>query len=68
LTGSKIAFIGFSRPIEGGVPGLSEMTARHFAQVSSNRIQLPKDLKSITHKENSKEKRLISNSERTSLT
>ncbi|MDD9967044.1 MAG: NAD(P)-binding domain-containing protein [Myxococcales bacterium] len=39
--GPTVAFIGFARPQQGGVPAIAEMQARHFAAVCSERCGLP---------------------------
>lgn len=40
----RLAFIGFVRPMSGGIPITSEMQARYFAQLCSNKIKLPEDV------------------------
>jgi dimethylaniline monooxygenase (N-oxide forming) len=39
--GPRVAFVGFARPAEGGVPACSEMVARYFALLCSGERQLP---------------------------
>jgi cation diffusion facilitator CzcD-associated flavoprotein CzcO len=39
--GPSVAFIGWARPAEGGVPACSEMQSRYFALVCSNKRTLP---------------------------
>jgi hypothetical protein len=41
----RLAFIGFVRPFAGGIPACSEMQARYFAQLCSNKLQLPVDVR-----------------------
>ncbi|RYV02032.1 hypothetical protein SOPP22_10670 [Shewanella sp. OPT22] len=40
--GSSLAFIGWVRPSQGGVPACSEMQARYLAQLLIGNLQLPK--------------------------
>ena len=40
----RLAMIGFVRPISGGIPICSEMQARYFALLCSNKINLPEDV------------------------
>jgi dimethylaniline monooxygenase (N-oxide forming) len=40
----RLAMIGYVRPISGGIPICSEMQARYFAQLCSNKLQLPSNL------------------------
>jgi hypothetical protein len=42
-----LAFIGFIRPNTGGIPILSEMQARYFAQLCSGNVKLPANLASV---------------------
>lgn len=37
----SLAFIGFARPHQGGIPSLSEMQSRYFAQLCSDKMELP---------------------------
>lgn len=39
--GSSLAFIGFARPQQGGVPVIAEMQARYLALLYSNKRELP---------------------------
>lgn len=39
--GSSLAFIGFARPQQGGIPAIAEMQARYLAQICSARLSLP---------------------------
>ena len=39
--GKELAFIGFARPQQGGVPAIAEMQARYFAQLCSEKKSLP---------------------------
>ena len=39
--GDSLAFIGFARPQQGGVPAIAEMQARYFAQVCKGEKRLP---------------------------
>ena len=39
-----VAFIGFVRPQQGGIPLMAELQARYFAQVLKGQRQLPTDL------------------------
>jgi cation diffusion facilitator CzcD-associated flavoprotein CzcO len=41
----RLAFIGFVRPFAGGIPACSEMQARYFAQLCSNKLKLPADVR-----------------------
>ena len=40
-TGPSLAFIGFARPQQGGVPAIAEMQARYFAQICKGEKMLP---------------------------
>lgn len=42
--GSKLAYIGTARPMQGGVPACSEMQARYFALLLSGEKKLPEPL------------------------
>lgn len=42
--GGRLAYIGFVRPMSGGIPITSEMQARYFAQLCSNKLKLPADV------------------------
>jgi dimethylaniline monooxygenase (N-oxide forming) len=42
--GSSMAFIGFSRPTTGAIPACSELVARYFALLVSEKRSLPKDV------------------------
>ncbi|MBB3060289.1 NAD(P)-binding domain-containing protein [Microbulbifer rhizosphaerae] len=39
--GESLAFIGFVRPQQGGIPAIAEMQSRYLAQLYSNRTNLP---------------------------
>jgi cation diffusion facilitator CzcD-associated flavoprotein CzcO len=39
--GPSVAFVGWARPAEGGVPACSEMQSRYFALLCSNKRTLP---------------------------
>ena len=39
--GPNVTFIGWARPAVGGIPACSEMQARYFALLCSNKLQLP---------------------------
>ncbi len=39
--GARVAFIGWARPSQGGVPACSEMQSRYFALLCSGKRQLP---------------------------
>lgn len=41
----RLAFIGFVRPFAGGIPACSEMQARYFAQLCSDKLSLPSDVR-----------------------
>ena len=55
--GSSVAFIGWARPREGGVPACSEMQSRYFALLCSNKRALPpkEKLEELIQRENSAE-------------
>ena len=55
--GSSVAFIGWARPAEGGVPACSEMQSRYFALLCSNKRTLPprEKLEELIQRENSAE-------------
>lgn len=48
--GDKIAFLGYARPAQGGIPQCSELLARYVALLLNNERTLPKDyaIKAIT--------------------
>ena len=50
--GKNLCYVGWVRPISGGVPAASEMVSRYFAALQSGRCELPADLeaKIATHK------------------
>lgn len=39
--GESLAFVGFARPQQGGVPAIAEMQSRYLAQLYSGKAQLP---------------------------
>ncbi len=39
--GDSLAYIGFARPQQGGIPAIAEMQARYFAQILSGNAELP---------------------------
>ncbi len=43
--GGRLAFIGFVRPFAGGIPACSEMQARYFARLCSDKMRLPADVR-----------------------
>lgn len=43
----RIAFIGFARPQQGGVPLIAELQARYFALVLSGKLNLPLDIDTL---------------------
>lgn len=47
----RLAMIGFIRPTTGGIPICSEMQARYFAQLCSNKLKLPNDIHERIQKE-----------------
>eukprot|EP00940_MAST-03C_sp_MAST-3C-sp2_P001542 g1542.t1 len=46
--GESLAFVGWVRPAEGGVPPLAEMQARYLALLLSGERKLPKNVRSHT--------------------
>ena len=40
--GKELAFIGFARPQQGGVPAIAELQARYFALLCSDKKQMPR--------------------------
>lgn len=44
---SSLAFVGFARPQQGGVPLMSELQSRYLAMIWSGKVSLPKDIKSL---------------------
>jgi cation diffusion facilitator CzcD-associated flavoprotein CzcO len=56
--GSSIAFVGWARPAEGGVPACAEMQSRYFALLCSGRRTLPdkEKLEKLIQRENTAEK------------
>ena len=55
----RLAMIGFLRPITGGIPICSEMQARYFAQLCSNKLKLPSNLNERIQKEKEWEEKWI---------
>jgi hypothetical protein len=53
--GKSIGFIGWARPSQGMLPPLSELQARYFALLCSNRRKLPANLEEVTRAENAAE-------------
>lgn len=43
--GPSLAFIGFVRPQQGGIPVIAELQARYLAQLCSNKCELPSEEK-----------------------
>ena len=39
--GARLAFIGWARPFQGGVPACSEMISRYFALLCSGKLEFP---------------------------
>ncbi|CAH9060252.1 Ferredoxin--NADP reductase [Pseudoalteromonas holothuriae] len=56
--GENLAFIGWARPSQGGVPSISEMQARYLAQLLSGERVLPKG--QVLHAEINKDKEIES--------
>lgn len=56
----RLAMIGFLRPISGGIPICAEMQARYFAQLCSNKLSLPDNLKERIDKEKDWEEKWMS--------
>ncbi len=67
--GPRLAFIGFARPAEGGVPACSEMQSRVFARLCSGKLKLPAPdvLRSLTDEENRREAARFDKSARISI-
>ena len=63
--GPSIAFIGWARPVEGGVPPCSEMQSRYFALLCSKKRTLPpkEKLETLIQQENTAEEVELSGSE-----
>lgn len=57
--GPSLAWVGFVRPGTGGVPACSEVLARYWALLLSNKRKLPDDWKERTLKEKAVEENLI---------
>jgi hypothetical protein len=57
--GKRMAFIGFARPTQGMLPACSELQARYFALLCSNRRRLPDDLERVTLEENAAEAEML---------
>ena len=62
--GPSIAFIGWARPAEGGVPACSEMQSRYFALLCSNKRTLPpkEKLEKLIQRENTAEEEELADS------
>ncbi|MBD2318257.1 flavin-containing monooxygenase [Phormidium tenue] len=50
----KIAFIGFIRPTQGGIPLISELQARYYALVLSAKRSLPENLEILAQQDKAK--------------
>jgi dimethylaniline monooxygenase (N-oxide forming) len=59
--GSRVAFIGWARPIQGGVPACSEMQSRYFALLCSGKRKLPgtKRLRALIKKDREREEKMF---------
>lgn len=57
--GPRVAFIGWARPAQGGVPACSEMQARYFSLLCSGKKQLPpkEKLKALIERDRRMEER-----------
>ena len=42
---NKLAFLGYARPHQGGIPQCAEMLARYVAQMIAGNLALPNDYK-----------------------
>lgn len=62
--GGRLAFIGFVRPLTGGIPIASEMQARYFAQLCSNKLKLPSNLHQVIREEKEWEDAMVFRSPR----
>ncbi|MFT2090332.1 flavin-containing monooxygenase [Paraglaciecola sp. 2405UD69-4] len=47
----RVGFIGFARPQQGGVPLIAELQSRYFAQLASEKIELPHNLSELAQKD-----------------
>ena len=65
--GNTLAFIGFARPTQGMLPACSELQARYFALLCSNRLKLPPDLQDLTQQENQLEGDMLKGDSTSSL-
>ena len=63
--GASVAFIGWARPAEGGVPACSEMQSRYFALLCSNKRTLPPEaqLEKLIQQENAAEEKALVDSQ-----
>lgn len=50
----RIAFIGFARPHQGGVPLIAELLARYYALICSGKKRLPEDLEGAAARDKEK--------------
>ncbi|UTY57069.1 NAD(P)/FAD-dependent oxidoreductase [Massilia sp. erpn] len=53
--GPRVAFIGWARPAQGGVPLCSEMQARYFSLLCSGKKQLPAQMRDMIERERAAE-------------
>jgi dimethylaniline monooxygenase (N-oxide forming) len=58
--GSKLAFIGYARPQQGGIPACAEILSRHLAQLLAGKAQLPKDLGVLAERDETAERQRFS--------
>lgn len=52
--GDSLAFIGFARPQQGGIPLMAELQSRYYALLCSNRKNFPSNAKEIAQKDKQK--------------
>lgn len=58
--GKSMAWIGFARPQQGGIPATAEMSARYFALLVAGRKELPQNLAEITRAQGAREESTFS--------
>jgi dimethylaniline monooxygenase (N-oxide forming) len=60
--GSSLAFIGFSRPTTGAIPACSELIARYFSLLVSEKVSLPANIAERTLQNAQREDSMMYNS------
>ena len=57
---SKLAFIGYARPQQGGIPACAEILSRYLAQLLADKAQLPRNLSVLAARDKAAERQRFS--------